>query len=88
MTTTEGTGGEAFANKNCLQGRAFEQFFQIPGVCPGVCPGRMLAAENDSHIICVFLLYCALYVALVRTIDSFFYKNLFLYKKVRLKNVQ
>ena len=34
-----GTGGRAFANKNCPQGRALEQFFQMPGVCPGVCPG-------------------------------------------------
>ena len=39
LTTIEGTGGEAFANKNCPQGRAFEQFFQMPGVCPRVCPG-------------------------------------------------
>ena len=39
LTTTEGTGGGAFTNKNCPQGRVNEQFFQIPGVCPGVCPG-------------------------------------------------
>ena len=39
LTTTEGTGGGAFADKNCPQGRPFEQFFQIPGVCPGICPG-------------------------------------------------
>ena len=31
LTTTEGTGGGAFANKNCPQGRAFEQFFKCPG---------------------------------------------------------
>ena len=31
MTTTEGTGGGAFANKKCPQGRAFEQFFQNSG---------------------------------------------------------
>ena len=35
LTTTEGTGGRAFANKNCLQGWAFEQFFQMPRVCLG-----------------------------------------------------
>ena len=50
LTTTEGTGGGAFANNNCPQGQAFEQFFQMPGVCPGVCPGGMLAAGIDSHI--------------------------------------
>ena len=51
LTTTEGTRGGAFANKNCPQGRAFEQFFQMLGVCPGVCPGGgMLAAGIDSHI--------------------------------------
>ena len=46
LTTTEGTGGGAFANKNCPQGWAFEQFFQMPGVCSG----GMLAAGTDSHI--------------------------------------
>ena len=35
LTTTEGTGDKAFANKNCPQGWAFEQFFQMPGVCGG-----------------------------------------------------
>ena len=50
MTIIVGTGGGAFANKNCPQGQAFEQFFQMPGVCPGVCPGGMLAAGIDSHI--------------------------------------
>ena len=34
-----GTGGGAFANKNCPQGRAFDQFFQMPGVCPGAGGG-------------------------------------------------
>ena len=29
-----GTGGGAFANENCLRGRAFYHFFQTPGVCP------------------------------------------------------
>ena len=43
LTTTEGTEGGAFANKNCPQGRAFEQFFQMPG--------GMLAARIDSHVI-------------------------------------
>ena len=39
LTIIVGTGGGTFANKNCPQDRAFEQFFQMPGVCPGVCPG-------------------------------------------------
>ena len=39
LTTTERTGGQAFANKNCPQGQAFEIFFQMPGVCPGVFLG-------------------------------------------------
>ena len=38
LTTTEGTGGGAFANKNCPQGRAFEHFFNCPGM-PGGFPG-------------------------------------------------
>ena len=37
LNTTEGMGRGAFANKNCPQGRAFEIFFQMPGVCPGGC---------------------------------------------------
>ena len=41
LTTIVGTGGGAFANKNCPQGRAFVQLFQIPGVCLGVHPVRM-----------------------------------------------
>ena len=48
LTTTEGTGGGAFTNKNCPQGRAFEQFFQISG-------GGMLAAGIDSHYLCANL---------------------------------
>ena len=48
LTNTEGMGGGAFANKNCPQGWASEQFFQMPGVCPG--RGGMLAAGIDSHI--------------------------------------
>ena len=47
LTIIVGTGGGAFANKNCPQGRAFEQFFQMPGVCPGE---GMFAAGIDSHI--------------------------------------
>ena len=35
MTIIIGTAGRAFANKNCQQGQAFDQFFQMPGVCPG-----------------------------------------------------
>ena len=50
LTTTEGTGSRAFANKNCPRGRAFELFFQMPWVCSGVCPGGMLTAGIDSHI--------------------------------------
>ena len=34
-----GTRGGTFANKNCPQGRAFDKFFQVPGVCTGACPG-------------------------------------------------
>ena len=30
-------GGGAFANKHFPQGRAFNKFFQVPGVCPGGC---------------------------------------------------
>ena len=43
LTTTEGTGGGAFnakfANKNCPQGRAFEQFFKCPGYARGFAGG-------------------------------------------------
>ena len=45
LMTTEGTGSGAFGNKNCPQGRAFEQFFQMLGVCQGVCPGGCLRLE-------------------------------------------
>ena len=48
LTTTEGTGCGAFANKNCPQGRAFEHFFQRPGLCLG--GGGMVTAGIDSHI--------------------------------------
>ena len=46
LTTTEETGVGAFANKNCPQGRAFEQFFQMPGVCPG---GRGCSQLELTH---------------------------------------
>ena len=36
-------GGRAFANQNCLQGQAFDQFFQILG--------GMVGAGIDSHIL-------------------------------------
>ena len=39
LTTTEGTGGGAFANKNCPQGRAFKQFFSNARGMPGGFPG-------------------------------------------------
>ena len=32
LTIIVGMAGRAFANKNCPQGQAFDQFFQIPGV--------------------------------------------------------
>ena len=37
LTTTEGTGGRAFANKNCPQGRAFEHFSNAWGLPGGGC---------------------------------------------------
>ena len=43
-------GDGAFANKNCPQGRACDQFFQMLGVFPEVCRGGMLAAGIYSHI--------------------------------------
>ena len=50
LTTTEGTGGGAFSNKNCPQGRASEKkLFKCPRVCPRGA-GRMLSAGIDSHI--------------------------------------
>ena len=40
LTTIEGTGSRAFANKNCPQGRAFEFFFfKYPGYAWGFAPG-------------------------------------------------
>ena len=57
LTITEGTGGGAFANKNWPQGRAFDQFFQMPGACPG--GGEMLTELELTrtlymHIIVLF----------------------------------
>ena len=40
-------GGGAFANKNCLQGRAFEKKIQMPGVCPG---GRLADGKFQISI--------------------------------------
>ena len=53
LTIIVGTGSGALDNKNYRQGRAFDQFFQLPGVCLGVCRGGggMLALGIDSHII-------------------------------------
>ena len=48
LTTTEGTGGGTFANKNCPQGRAFEKNSNARGM-----PGGMLAAGIDSHIMSI-----------------------------------
>ena len=50
LTIIVGTGGGVFANKNCPEGRAIGNFFQVPGVCPGVCREGMLAAGIDLHI--------------------------------------
>ena len=49
LTVIVGTGGGAFINKNCLQGRAFDHFFKCPGFARGFAWG-MLAAGIDSHI--------------------------------------
>ena len=47
LTIIVWTGGGAFAYKNCQQGQAFDQFFQMPG------GGGMLADGIDSHIISI-----------------------------------
>ena len=49
LTIIVGTGGVAFGNKNCPQGRAFDHFFKCQGLARGL-PGGMLAAGIDSHI--------------------------------------
>ena len=46
LTTTEGTGGGAFANKNC----SWTIFSNARGMLGGL-PGGILAAGIDSHII-------------------------------------
>ena len=39
LTIIVGTGGGAFVDKRCPQGRAFEQFFQMPGYARGLAQG-------------------------------------------------
>ena len=39
LTVIVGMEDGAFANKICPQGRAFDQFFQMPGVCQGFARG-------------------------------------------------
>ena len=52
LTIIVGTGGGAFENNNCSQGRAFDQFFQRSEVCLGFARGGgMLEAGIDSHIL-------------------------------------
>ena len=54
LTIIVGTGGGAFVDKKCPQGRTFEQFFQMPGYARGLAQGGgVLAGGNDSHIILV-----------------------------------
>ena len=56
LTTTEGTGDGAFANKNCPQGGHLKKNSNardMPGGLPG---GGMLAARIDSHIMCESIL--------------------------------
>ena len=55
LTIIVGTGGGAFVEKKCPQGRAVEQFFQMPGYARGLAQGGggVLAGGNDSHIILV-----------------------------------
>ena len=50
LTTTEGTGDGAFANKNCPQGRALENLFKCPGYARRFSRGGMFAAGIDSHV--------------------------------------
>ena len=66
MTILVGTTGGASANKNYPQGRTFEQFSQVPGVCPG----GMLAARIDSHIIVEVVLIIVLVVLVVVILSS------------------
>ena len=90
LTTTEGTRGGAFANKNCPQGLAFERFFQMPGVCPGVCPGGMLPAGIDSYISLVWdRLYKITLLGLNRvTVCKLSTSTLFLHPVVSAHDIQ
>ena len=36
LTVIVGTGVGVFTNENCLLGRAFDHFSQMPGVCSGM----------------------------------------------------
>ena len=45
LTTTEGTGDGAFANKNCPQGRALENLFKCPGMPEGFPGGACSRLE-------------------------------------------
>ena len=44
-----GMGGGAFANESRPQGRAFDQFFPMPGVCPGGCSRLELTRSPDPN---------------------------------------
>ena len=45
-------GGRGICQQNLPAEPAFDQFFQMPGVCPGFFRrGLMLAARIESHII-------------------------------------
>ena len=72
LTIIVGTRGGAFANKNCLQVRAFDNIFQVPGICPGVCPG----AERCSRL----ELTCTLVIEylFLNTLSLYRSQNLFL----------
>ena len=62
LTTTEGTGGEAFANKKCPQVRAFEQFFQMPRYARVFVRG----GYSRPELACTLVLY----VRLIGTINA------------------
>ena len=46
LNTTEGTGGGAFTNKNCSQGRAFEKNISNAWGMPGGLPGGDARGRN------------------------------------------
>ena len=52
LTIIVGTGDGAFANKNCPQGRAFEQYFQTPGGCPRLELTRTLRLVVNAKHVC------------------------------------